>query len=37
MSGGDIYKLTVWWDTHDPKMARKSRGGVPQEFAVVHQ
>jgi hypothetical protein len=34
MSGGDIYKLTIWFDTHDPKMAKRMGGGHPYEFGV---
>jgi len=33
VSGGDVYKLTLWWDRpHDPKNKRKY--GAPQEYAV---
>ena len=33
MSGGDIYKLTVWWDRPlDPKYQRKH--GTPQTFGI---
>lgn len=33
MGGGDIYKLTVWWDRpHDPKFKRKY--GIPQQFGI---
>lgn len=33
ISGGDIYKLTIWWDRpHDPKFKRKQ--GSPQEYGV---
>lgn len=33
MSGGDIYKMTVWWDRpFDSK--RKRKYGVPQEFGI---
>lgn len=33
IAGGDIYKLTVWWDRpFDPKM--KNRHGTPQEFGI---
>ena len=34
-SGGDIYSMVVWWDRpHDPKVAKKLKGGVPHEYAV---
>lgn len=37
-SGGDVYKMTIWWDTtpdHDPKTAKRlAGGGVPQEYPV---
>jgi hypothetical protein len=33
MSGGDTYKMTVWWDRpHDPKS--KMKYGSPQEFGI---
>ena len=31
ISGGDIYKMTVWWDRPDKK---KWKHGHPQEFAI---
>jgi hypothetical protein len=32
-SGGDTYKMTVWWDRpHDPTL--KGKGGAPEEYAV---
>jgi hypothetical protein len=34
-TGGDVYKLTIWWDRPQDEKARKERkGGVPTEFAV---
>lgn len=34
-SGGDVYRMTVWWDRpHDPKMAKKMKGGQQEEYAV---
>jgi hypothetical protein len=33
ISGGDIYKMTIWWDRpFDPAIKRKY--GTPQEFAI---
>jgi hypothetical protein len=33
MAGGDIYKMTIWWDRpQDPKIKRKY--GAPEEFAI---
>lgn len=37
MSGGDIYKLTVYWDRADAQAAkqfRKRKGGIPQEYGL---
>jgi hypothetical protein len=36
MSGGDVYKLTVWWDRpHDKDYTGSlKKGGAPMEFAV---
>ena len=33
-TGGDVYKMTVWWDKpQDEKMAKK-HSGVPEDYAV---
>lgn len=32
-AGGDIYKLTIWWDKPQDQK-HKSGGGAPQEYAV---
>jgi hypothetical protein len=33
-SGGDVYKMTVWWDRpQDEKMSKKHQG-VPEDYAV---
>lgn len=36
MSGGDIYKMTVWWDKPQDKSkwGKAQKGGRPDEFAV---
>jgi hypothetical protein len=38
VTGGDVYKMTVYWDRCDgrvPKKFRKShKGGIPQEYAL---
>src|SRR5262245_29853882 len=32
MSGGDVYKLTIWWD--QPFNKRMKKGGTPTDYAV---
>lgn len=35
MSGGDIYKMSIWWDRpHDPNPKHANRKGGPQEYGV---
>jgi hypothetical protein len=33
-TGGDVYKMTVWWDKPQSKEAKKHKGGVPEDYAV---
>lgn len=36
VSGGDTYKLTVYWDRSDDKVPKRhrKRGGIPQEYGI---
>jgi hypothetical protein len=34
MAGGDIYKLTVWFDPCDKKLAKRKSAGWPIEFGI---
>lgn len=35
MSGGDVYKMTIWWDKpYDKKFAKRHKNGVPQDFGI---
>jgi hypothetical protein len=33
-ASGDVYKLTVWWDTSDSKFGRHRKYGIPNDIAI---
>jgi len=34
-TGGDVYKMTIWWDRpYDQRKKIRTKGGIPEEYAV---